>query len=46
MLCAAEDLGTHMHQFQQTLSQQQTDDVVEGVVGAMELLHTIGLDCV
>ena len=51
-----EYLGTRMHEFEQTLksqrtalasivaSQEQTDDVVEGVVGAMELLHTIVFD--
>jgi hypothetical protein len=51
-----EYLGTRMHEFEQSLksqrtalasivaSQEQTDDVVEGVVGAMELLHTIVFD--
>ena len=51
-----EYLGTRMHEFEQTLksqrsalasivaSQEQTDDVVEGVVGAMELLHSIVFD--
>ena len=51
-----EYLGARMHDFEQTLksqrtalasivaSQEQTDDVVEGVVGAMELLHTIVFD--
>jgi predicted phage tail protein len=49
-------VGARMHEFEQTLksqrtaiasvvaSQKQTDDVVEGVVGAMELLHTIVFD--
>jgi hypothetical protein len=49
-------VGARMHEFEQTLksqrtaiasvvaSQTQTDDVVEGVVGAMELLHTIVFD--
>jgi uncharacterized protein YbcI len=51
-----EYLGARMHEFEQSLksqrttlasivaSQEQTDDVVEGVVGAMELLHTIVFD--
>ena len=51
-----EYLGARMQEFEQTLksqrtalasivaSQEQTDDVVEGVVGAMELLHTIVFD--
>jgi eukaryotic-like serine/threonine-protein kinase len=51
-----EYVGARMHEFEQTLksqrtaiasvvaSQAQTDDVVEGVVGAMELLHTIVFD--
>ena len=51
-----EYMGTRMHEFEQTLksqrttlasifaSQEQTDDVVEGVVGGMELLHTIVFD--
>ena len=49
-------VGARMHEFEQTLksqrsalasivaSQEQTDDVVEGVVGAMELLHSIVFD--
>ena len=48
--------GARMHEFEQALksqrialasvaaSQEQTDDVVEGVVGAMELVHTIVFD--
>jgi hypothetical protein len=51
-----EYMGARMQDFEQTLktqrtalasavaSQEQTDDVVEGVVGAMELLHTIVFD--
>jgi archaellum component FlaC len=51
-----EYVGARMHEFEQTLksqrtaiasvvaSQGQTDDVVEGVVRAMELLHTIVFD--
>jgi hypothetical protein len=51
-----EYVGARMHEFEQTLKSQktaiasavagqaQTDDVVEGVVGAMELLHTIVVD--
>ena len=51
-----EYVGARMHEFEQTLKSQraaiasavagqaQTDDVVEGVVGAMELLHTIVFD--
>ena len=51
-----EYLGARMHEFEQTLkshrsalasivaSQEHTDDVVEGVVGAMELLHSIVFD--
>lgn len=51
-----EYVGSRMHEFEQTLksqrnsiasvvaSQSQTDDVVEGIVGAMELLHTIVFD--
>ncbi|HEY1493454.1 MAG TPA: protein kinase [Candidatus Solibacter sp.] len=46
-------VGTRMHEFEQTLKSQrttiasvaagqtQTDDLVEGLVGAMDLLHTI-----
>jgi serine/threonine protein kinase len=51
-----EYMGSRMHDFEQTLksqrtalasiaaSQEQTDDVVEGLVGAMELVHTIVFD--
>jgi len=51
-----EYMGARMHEFEQILksqrttlasivaSQEQTDDVVEGVVGAMELLHSIVFD--
>lgn len=51
-----EYIGSRMHEFDETLkwqktaiasvvaSQAQTDDVVEGVVGAMELLQTIVFD--
>lgn len=48
--------GNRMHEFEQTLksqrttiasvvaSQSQTDDLVEGLVGAVDLLHTVVLD--
>ena len=51
-----EYMGSRMHEFEQMLkqqrtalasivaSQEQTDDVVEGMVGAMELVHTIVFD--
>jgi hypothetical protein len=51
-----EYMGSRMHEFEQILtshrtalasivaSQEQTDDVVEGMVGAMELVHTIVFD--
>jgi len=51
-----EYMGSRVHEFEQTLkaqrtalasvaaSQEQTDDVVEGMVGAMELVHTIVFD--
>jgi hypothetical protein len=51
-----EYVATRVHEFEQTLksqrsaisslvsSQEQSDDVVEGVVGALELLHTMMFD--